>query len=55
VEWYKQEKLLIRPPELWKVYQEPSRSKAGGTGEGNNEFGLMEYLCSYVEGVFNVS
>jgi hypothetical protein len=23
-------------------------------GEGNDEFGLTKYLCSYFEGIFNV-
>jgi hypothetical protein len=31
-----------------------SRSKSGGTEEGNNKFGLTEYLCAYFEGIFNM-
>jgi hypothetical protein len=30
---------------------ESSSSKAGETGERNDNFGLMTYLCSYFEGV----
>jgi hypothetical protein len=32
----------------------PSGSKAGGTGERNYEFGLMKYVSSYFEGIFNM-
>jgi hypothetical protein len=39
--------LEIPPAEL-------SSSNAGGTGEGNDEFGLTKYLCSYFEGIFNM-
>jgi hypothetical protein len=31
-----------------------SRNKAGGTGEGNYEFGLLKYHCSYFERFFNM-
>jgi hypothetical protein len=34
---------------LWQVYQQSSSSTAGRTGEGNYEFGLAKYFCSYFE------
>jgi hypothetical protein len=44
VEWYRQQKLPIRPPELSGILLEQlSSSKVGGTGEGN-EFCLTKYL-----------
>jgi hypothetical protein len=39
---------------LWQSYQQSSSSKAGGTGEGNYEFCLAKYVCSYLEGLFNM-
>jgi hypothetical protein len=38
---------LIRPPGL----SGSTISKAGGTGEGNREFGLMKYLYSHFEAI----
>jgi hypothetical protein len=40
---------------LCQSYQQSSSNKAGGTGEVIDEFYLTKYLCSYFEGVFNVS
>jgi hypothetical protein len=31
-----------------------SSNKAGGTGEGNDKFGLSKYLCSYYAGFLNM-
>jgi hypothetical protein len=49
------EKLLFRPPEL---SGNPTSShlvaKQEDLGEENDEFGLMEYLCAYFEGIFNM-
>jgi hypothetical protein len=35
-------------------HQQSCSSKAGLTGEGNYEFGLPKYLCSYFEEFFNM-
>jgi hypothetical protein len=48
-------KLLIRPPELCGNYQESSSSKARETGEGNDEFVLTKYHCSYFTIIFGTS
>jgi hypothetical protein len=42
-----QSSLIILPAEI-------SSSKSEGTGKGNDEFGLTNYLCSYFEGIFNI-
>jgi hypothetical protein len=40
---------------LWQAHQQSPSSKAGGTGEGNDTFGLMKYLCLYLKGLFNMA
>jgi hypothetical protein len=35
---------------VWQSQQQSSCSKAGGTGEGNYEFGRTKSLCSYSKG-----
>jgi hypothetical protein len=42
-----QNTLMVLPAESFS-------SKAGLPGEGNNYFFLTKYLCSYLEGVFNM-
>jgi hypothetical protein len=48
-------KLLIRPPEL---SGNPSSShlvaKQKKLSEVNDEFGLKNYICSYLKGIFNM-
>jgi hypothetical protein len=49
------EKLLIRPPELSGNYiSSHPVPKQEELGEENCEFCLMKYLCSYLEGIFNM-
>jgi hypothetical protein len=43
-----QSSLAILPAESYS-------SKAGGTSKGNDEFGLIKYLCSYFEVFFNMA
>jgi hypothetical protein len=49
------EKLLIHPPQL---SGNPTSShlvaKQEKLDKGNDEFGLMKYLCSYFKGIFNM-
>jgi hypothetical protein len=47
-------KFLIRPAELCLeiLAADSSSSKVGGTGEGNHEFGLAKYFCSYLKVIF---
>jgi hypothetical protein len=50
------EEVLIRPPErpLAILPVEPSSSNAEGAGEGDVEFGITKYLCSYFEVFLNL-
>jgi hypothetical protein len=46
---------MVLPPELsGNLTSSHIISEGGGTGEGNDDFGLMKYLCSYFEGIFNM-
>jgi hypothetical protein len=46
--------LLVHHSALAILPVESSRSKAGKTGDGHDEFGLKKYLCSHYIGFFNI-
>jgi hypothetical protein len=55
VERYRQGRLQIRPHRTLAILlAESSRRKTEETSEGNDEFSLTKYICSYLDGIFNI-
>jgi hypothetical protein len=47
--------LILSTTALWQSYQQSNLVATGGTGEGNDEFGLAKYSCSYLQVIFYIT